>query len=85
MRRALKRKTRTATILKYQTRDQEYYKKKDSRYWKGPGEVTGYDNKQVSTRHGETYIRVGPCKLKLVNKVEEDLNKSDDHQKCRVT
>ena len=80
--RALKRKTRTATSLKYQTGDQVYYKKKDSSYWKGPGMVIGYYNKQVFVRHGGTYIRVSPCNLELVNKAEEDLSKSDDHQKC---
>ena len=32
LRRALKRKTRTATSLKYQAGDQVYYKKKDSSY-----------------------------------------------------
>ena len=41
-----------------------------------------YDNKQVFVRHGGTYNQVSPSNLQLVNKVEEDLNSSDDHQKC---
>ena len=48
---ALKHKTRIATNMKYQTGDQVYYKKS---YWKGPGLVIGYDNKQVFVRHGGT-------------------------------
>ena len=77
----MKHKTGTATSLKYQTGDQVCYKKKDSSYWKSSGTVIGYDNKQVFVRHGGTYNRVSPSNLQLVNKVEEDLNKSDDHQK----
>ena len=80
--RALKYKTRTATSLKYQTRDKVCYKRKDSNYWKGPRAVIGYDNKQVFVRHGGKYNQVSPCNLQLVNKVEEDLSKSDDHQTC---
>ena len=51
LRRALRHKTRTSTSTTYQTGDQVYYKKKDSSYWKGPGTVIGYDNKQVFVRH----------------------------------
>lgn len=36
----------------------------------------------VFVRHWGKYIRVNPCNLQLVNKVAEDLHKSDDHQKC---
>ena len=54
----LKHKTRTATSLKYQTGDQVHWKKNDSSYWKGPGTVIGYDNKQVIVRHGGTYTWV---------------------------
>ena len=59
-----------------------YYKKKDSSYWKGPALVIGYDNKLVFVRHWGKHIRVNPCNLQLVNKVAEDLYKSDGHQKC---
>ena len=54
--RPLKHKTRTATSLKYQAGDQAYYKKNNSSYWKGPGTVIGYDNKQVFVKHGGIYI-----------------------------
>ena len=46
-----------------------YYNKKDLSYWKGPGTVIEYDN--VFVRHGGTYIRISPCKLQLINKVED--------------
>ena len=29
-----------------------YYKKNDSRYWKGPAVVIGIENKPVFVRHG---------------------------------
>ena len=82
LRRVLKHKTRTAPSLKYQTGDQVYYKKKDSGYWKGSGTIVGYDNEQVFVRHGGTYNQVSPSNLQLVIKVEENLNNSDNHQKC---
>ena len=47
-----------------------------------PGTVFEYDNKQVFVRHGGTCIQVSPCNLQIVNTVEEDLSKSNEHQKC---
>ena len=64
-------KTRTAISFQYQTGDQIYYKKDDSQYWKGPGRVTGYDNKQVFVRHGGAYLRVNPCNLHYVKETKE--------------
>ena len=78
LRPALKHKTRTSTSMTYQTGDQVYYKKKDSSYWKGPGTVTGYDNKQVFVRHGGSINQVSPCNLQLINKPEGNENRSDE-------
>ena len=80
LRRALRHQTRTATSLKYQTGDQVYYKKKDSGYWKGPGTVIRYDNKQVFIRHGGSIYRVSPCDLQLVNDSGDNLKKSDGRE-----
>ena len=78
LRRALRHKTRTSTSTTYQTGDQVYYKKKDSSYWKDPGTVTGYDNKQVFVRHGGSINQVSPCNLQLINKPEGNENRSDE-------
>ena len=78
LRRALRHKTRTSTSITFQTGDQVYYKKKDSSYWKGPGTVIGYDNKQVFVRHGGSIYRVSPCNLQLINKSENNENRSDE-------
>ena len=63
LRRALRHKTRTTISFQYQTGDQVYYKKGDSRYRKGPGTVIKYDNKHVFVRHGGSYLRINPCNL----------------------
>ena len=76
--RALRHKTRTSTSMTHQTGDQVYYKKKDSSYWKGPGTITRYDNKQVFVRHGGSINRVSPCNLQLINKPEGNENRSDE-------
>ena len=75
LRRALRHQTRTATNLEFHSGDQVYYKKKDSGYWKGPGTVIGYDNKQIFIRHGGSIYRVSPCNLQLVK-----IDKSKDHE-----
>ena len=66
----------TVISFQYQTGDQVYYKKDDSRYWKGPGTVTGSNNKQVFVRHGGTYLRVNPCNLQHVKETKEEVSQS---------
>ena len=75
----LRHKTRTAISFQHQTGDQVYlyYKKDDSQYQKGPGTVTGYDNKQVFVRLGETYLRVNPCNLRHVKETKEAVSQSE--------
>ena len=73
LRRALRHKTRSAISFQYQTGDQVYYKKDDSRYWKGPGAVIGYDNKQVFIRQGGAYLKVNPRNLQHVKESKEDV------------
>ena len=73
----LRYKTRTAISFQYLTRDQVYYKKDDSQYWKGPGAVIGYDNKQVFVRHGGIYLRVNPYNLQHVKETKEEVSQSE--------
>ena len=65
IRRALSHNVRTSNDVKYYTGDSVYYKRKDSREWKGPGKVIGQDGQQVLVKHGSTYVRVHPCRVML--------------------
>ena len=45
LRRAIKAKTRVSTAVLYQPGDLVYFKREASNQWKGPGTVTGHENK----------------------------------------
>ena len=62
-----RKKTRISVSVIYEQGDYVYYKRKSSNYWKGPGKVIGYDNKQVVVKHGGSFVRVHPCSLRKVN------------------
>lgn len=66
IRRALQHNVRTSTEQKYVTNDKVYYKRLDSKVWKGPATVLGQDGQQVLVKHGGVYVRVHPCRLSLV-------------------
>ena len=70
LKRALLRKTRTSTSLVYEVRDLVYYKRNDSKRWRGPGTVTGKDRNQIYIKHGGSYLRVNPCHIKPVKRSE---------------
>ena len=65
VRRALRHNIRTSGDTVYVTGDKVYYKRVDSRRWKGPGTVIGQEGQQVLVKHGGVYIRVHPCRLTL--------------------
>ena len=65
VRRALSHNIRTSAEQKYFTNDKVYYKRLDSKSWKGPGVVLGQEGQQVLVKHGGVYIRVHPCRLSL--------------------
>ena len=65
IRRALAHNTRSSNGLKYLTGDSVYYKKKDSREWRGPGTVIGQDGQQILIKHGSLYVRVHQCRIML--------------------
>ena len=62
-----------------------YYKRKDSREWRGPGKVIGQDGQQVLIKHGSSYVHVHPCRVMLKDsnsgsyiKPFSDVNDVDD-------
>ena len=67
VKRALSRNVRTSGEIRYITGDRVYYKRLDSKKWRGPGVVIGQDGKQVLVKHQNIYVRVHPCRLSLEN------------------
>ena len=65
IRRALRHQVRTSGEVRYVTGDRVYYKRMDTKSWKGPAVVLGQDGKQVLVKHQGVYIRVHPCRLTL--------------------
>ena len=51
VRRALRHNVRTTGEIRYVTGDSVYYKRKDSKKWKGPGTVLGSEGNQVLVKH----------------------------------
>ena len=65
IRRALRHNIRPSSMNKFFTGDTVYYKRNDSKKWKGPGKVIGYDSQQILIKHGSVYVRVHPCRAML--------------------
>ena len=47
--------------------DEVFYKRNDSREWKGPGKVLGQDGSVLFIRHGSRYIKVHLCRVQPVH------------------
>ena len=56
---------------------QVYYKKDGIWHRKGPGMVTGIENKQVFVSHGGICVTVNQCNLQLVNEPSPRKLRSD--------
>ena len=65
LKRALSHNVRTSGDIKYFTGDIVYYKRLDRKKWRGPATVLGQDGQQILVKHGSTYVRVHPCRLRL--------------------
>ena len=68
--RALLWKAGTATSLVYEVGDLVYYKRNDSKRWRGPGTVIGKNINQIYVKHGGSYLRVNPCHIRPVKRGE---------------
>ena len=69
IKRALSHNVRSSGDVKYFSGDKVYYKRDDSSCWHGPGKVLGQDGQQILVKHGSFYVRVHPCRIKLVPNV----------------
>ena len=65
LRRALRTNTRTYSDQVIINNDKVYYKRNNSKKWKGPAFVLGRDGQQILLKHGGFYIRVHPCRVRL--------------------
>ena len=74
IKRALSHNIRTTGDVKYVTGDHVYYKRKDSSEWHGPGIVLGQDGQQILIKHSSYYIRVHPCRVKLIHSSVQQSN-----------
>ena len=75
IRRALRHNVRTYADTRYSNGDKVYYRRKDSKDWKGPAIVLGQDGQLVGIRHGGFYSRVHPSQLMLVKDSYESKSK----------
>ena len=62
IKRALRHNIRPSNNTKFYPGESVYYKRADSKKWKGPGKVIGQDGQQVLIKHGGIYVRVHPCR-----------------------
>ena len=90
LRRALRHQVRTSSEVKFITGDKVYYKRRSDDTWKAPAVVIGQESQQVLIKHGSTYQRIHPCRLKLkyepmnykeTLEVENSTNKNRDNVK----
>ena len=70
--RALKHNLRLYKDVIFTTGDGVYYKRNNSKRWKGPGKVIGVDAQQILVKHGSFYVR---CHSSHVILKDEDVRK----------
>ena len=71
IKRALIHNIRPSSNNKFYIGDSVYYKRMDSRKWKGPGKVIGHDAQQILIKHGSIFVRVHPCRVLLDKRCTE--------------
>ena len=61
--RALRHNLRSYKDAIFTTGDDVYYKRNDSKRWKGAGKVIGVDGQQTLVKHGSFYVRCHPSHM----------------------
>jgi hypothetical protein len=74
IRKALRHQVRTFSEELYETGDKVYFKRKNTKGWKGPAKVLGKEGNFVLIRLGNSFYRCHPCHLMKVD-YENSLNK----------
>ena len=78
LKRALRHNVRSCNDLKVYIGDSVYYKRNNSKRWKGPGKVLGQDGQQILIKHGSNYVRCHPCHVTLTREEPIDPLKDTD-------
>ena len=68
IRKALRSKVRVYSDEEYLSGEKVYYRRQNTKGWKGPGVVLGSEGNFVLIRHGGAFYRVHPCQLMKVTK-----------------
>ena len=74
--RALKHNLRTYQDAIFVTGDTVYYKRRDSKKWKGQGKVIGVDSQQTLIKHGSTYVRSNPSHVILKDTTDKGVHEN---------
>ena len=78
LKRALRHNVRSCNDLKVYIGDSVYYKRNNSKRWKGPGKLLGQDGQQILIKHGSNYVRCHPCHVTLTREEPIDSLKDTD-------
>ena len=81
IRRALKHNVRPSSNNKFYSGDIVFYKRNDSRKWKGPGKVIGSESSNILIKHGANYVRVHACRVMLEKRSEDCEYESESETK----
>ena len=84
IKRALVHNIRPGSDNKFFVGDIVFYKRNDSRRWKGPGKVIGHESSNILIKHGANYVRVHACRVLLEKRDEfyEEKNCKERTEKC---
>ena len=63
IKRALRHNIRPSAKNKFVQGDLVYYKRNDSRKWRGPGKVIGTESSTILIKHGAQYVRAHVCRV----------------------
>ena len=55
----------------YHNGDSVYFKRQTNIEWHGPAKVLGRDGPQYLLKHGGLYVRVHPCKMRLMDHLSQ--------------
>jgi transposase InsO family protein len=80
LRRAFRHQIRPDIGYNYHNGDMVLYKRMENDRWIGPGTVIGAEKKQVLVKHGGTYVRVHPTRLRLYNSSVEENHKKEQNE-----
>ena len=77
----MRHKVRSTSSKEFNIGDKIYYKRNDSKYWRGPGIVAGINGKQISVDHTGCNVRVHVSSMRHVTEqtVSEESIEEDSH------